>query len=82
MRARSIEVRHILLEHPAEVGFAHDQEVIEALAAQAPQQAFADRIRLWCPDWCPDHLDPTSHRDGFEVRTVLAVIIADQVELS
>ncbi len=79
MRARLVEVRHILLEHSTEMGLAHDHDVIEALAAHAPQQAFAERIRAWCLDRRSEHLDPCSHCNGIEVRPVFRIIITNQI---
>ena len=71
MRPRLVEVGDVLLENTAQVLLAQEQDVIEALTAHAPEEAFADRIRTRCLDRCAQHLDPGSRGDGSEVRTVV-----------
>ena len=44
MRTGKIEVVHLLADHSAKVTFVEDEEVIQALPADAAQQAFTDRI--------------------------------------
>ncbi len=79
MRSRLVEVDDILFEHPAEVGFAQNEDVIQAFAAHAPQQPFADRVRARCLDRRSQHLNPRSDRDGIEMRTVFGVVVTNQV---
>jgi hypothetical protein len=45
VRASVIEVELVLLHQPGEVAFVQDQEVIEALSAQAAQEALAGSRR-------------------------------------
>jgi len=46
VRPIAVEVRDVLPEHAGEVALAEDQHVVEALAAHAPQEALAGRVRL------------------------------------
>ncbi len=46
---RLVEIREgVLLEHPTKVGFAKDDDVIEALAPGAAEKPLADWIGLHC----------------------------------
>ena len=74
-----VEVGHVLLEHTAKMLFAEDQDVIKAFAPDAAQQSFTDGVRPWCSDRRAQHLNPASDRYGVEMRTVLRVVVADQV---
>ncbi len=67
MRSRLVEVDDILFEHPAEVGFAQNEDVIQAFTAHAPQQPFADRVRARCLDRRSQHLNPRSNRHCIEM---------------
>ena len=44
MRAGLIEVRHVLAERAAQVALPQEQQMIEALAPHAAQEALADRV--------------------------------------
>jgi hypothetical protein len=56
----------------------HDQEPVEALGADGPDEALSDRV---CPRRsyrCLDDLDAFAVEDGVEVARELAVAVADQ----
>jgi hypothetical protein len=78
VRARAIEIRHVLGEDTPQVRFAEDQHMVEAFTPDAPHQAFADRIRAGCLDRRSEHLDATADRHCTEVCAILGVIVSDQ----
>ncbi len=78
VRPSTIEVVDILVEHAPQVAFSEDQEMIEALPPDAPEEALADgvgprRARRRAQD--PDAADR-----GYpsKIGPELAVVIADQ----
>ena len=79
VRPCPIEVRCVLAEHPPQVGFAHDHNMVEAFPTNAPHQSFADGIGTRCLDRRSQYLDTCSNSDGFEMKTVLRIIVADQI---
>jgi hypothetical protein len=78
MRSRVVEVRAVLAQGAAQLALVQDQEVIEALASDAPQEALARGVRARCPDGRAQHRDPTARRDAGERGPVLAVVVADE----
>jgi hypothetical protein len=50
MRSIGVEVARVVGENTFEVTLAEDEEVIEALASHAAQEALADRVGSWSPD--------------------------------
>jgi hypothetical protein len=50
MRSVGVEVARVVGENPFEVTLAEDEEMIEALASHAAQEALADRVGSWSPD--------------------------------
>ena len=79
MRSRPIEVLDILLQNVMQMLFTKNEDVIDALTPYAPQQPLTDRIGARRLDWRSEHLDACSDGDGFEMRTVLRIVVADQV---
>jgi hypothetical protein len=59
MGAGLVEREHILFQEAMEVLLMPDQEVIQAFASHAQEQAFADSIGLWSSVGYPKPLDPT-----------------------
>ena len=57
VRSSPVEVLHPFSEHPAKVLLAKDQDMIEALAAEAAEEAFADAIQVGRLRWDRDHVD-------------------------
>ena len=49
VRSCVIEVGDVFLDDALEMVFAEDEEVVEALPAQTPQESFADGVSLWRP---------------------------------
>jgi hypothetical protein len=79
VRSRAIEIRSVLAEDAAEVRFAHDHYMIEAFTPDTPQQAFVDRVGLWCSDRCPEHLNPGSYGNGRELWAVFCIVVPNQI---
>src|SRR2546423_10987938 len=50
VRARPVEVRGVLAEHAGELPLAEDEQVVEAFAAHAPEEALARRVRARSAD--------------------------------
>jgi len=55
-----------------------DQDVVEAFAAQCPDEAFRDRVRPRCPDRGADDPNVGTGEDRVEGRGELTVPVADQ----
>jgi len=79
VRARPVEVRDVLAAHAGQVALAEDEQVIQALAADAPQEALADGVGLRGAVRCAQDLDTARCRNPRECRPELAVVIADEV---
>ncbi len=79
MRARAIEVQHVLREDTPQVRLTHDHEVIQAVASDAAQQPLADRVRSRCLDRCSEDLDAVAGGSGIEKGTVRGISIAHEV---
>ena len=52
--------------------------MIEAFAAHATDESFAERVRPRRPDWCPDHPSPARFRDSIEAPSELVVAVSHQ----
>jgi hypothetical protein len=75
VRSVGIEVAGVFGENPFEVTLAEDEDVIEALAADAAQEALADRVRSWSSDGSAEDACPVCGGHPVEERTELAVAI-------
>jgi hypothetical protein len=64
-------------EDMSEVAAADDQDLVEALAAHAPDPELGVRSRLRRPDRSLDHADPVGAEDLVELRGELAVPVTD-----
>ena len=51
-----------------------DEVVVEALAPDAAEKAFADRISARSPHRCPQHLDATPRHDAGELSPELTIV--------
>jgi hypothetical protein len=51
VRAMSVVVLDVLLQHDRQVAWSGDQHVVQAFAAQRADEALGDRVRARCPDW-------------------------------
>jgi len=78
VRPRPVEIRDVLAEHAGELPFPEDEEVIEALAAHAPQEALAHGVGPWRADRRAQHPDPARGGHLREAMPVLAVVVPDQ----
>src|SRR6266508_2850311 len=65
-------------EHAVEVALIEDQQPVEALGANGPDEALCDRISLRRPHGCLDDLDAFAGEHGVKVARELAVAVADQ----
>jgi len=79
VRPRAVAVRHVLAEHAGPLPLAKDEQVIQAHAADAPQEALADGDGLRRPGWRAQDRDPAGCGDGRERGPERAVVIADEV---
>src|SRR5262249_29471153 len=71
VRPGTVEVADVLGQDPPEVPLAEDQEVVDALPADAAEEALADRVGPRRPDRRPDHLDPAPCGEAAERGSVL-----------
>ncbi len=60
------------------MGLPQHQDVIQALAPDAAEEALAGRVRPRCPDGGAQHRDLAAGRDASERRPVFAVVVADE----
>ena len=68
----------ILGQDLPEVPFAVDQQVVEAFAAQRPDESLGDRVRARCPNGGAEDADVGAGEHGVERGGELAVPVADQ----
>jgi hypothetical protein len=61
-----------------EVARSSNQKVVEALAAQRPDQAFGDRVRPWRSDRGADDADIGTGEHRVEGGSELAVSVSDE----
>ena len=78
VRAMSVVVLDVLLQHQREVAWSGDQQVVEAFAAQRADEAFGDRVRARCPDWGAEDGDVGAGEHGVDGGGELGVSVADQ----
>ena len=76
VRAMSVVVLDVLLQHDRQVAWSGDQQVVEAFAAQRADEALGDRVRPRCPDWGADDADVGEH--GVDGVGELGIAVADQ----
>jgi len=60
------------------VSASEDEDAIEAVAADGPQPALSECVRVRRPNRRPDHLDPLGAEDFVEGAAELRVAIVDQ----
>jgi hypothetical protein len=66
VRAMSVVVLDVLLQHDRQVAWSGDQQVVEALAAQCAGEALGDRVRPRCPGWGADDADVGAGERGVD----------------
>jgi hypothetical protein len=64
-------------EHVLEVPTVHDQEPVEALSTNGPDEALGERVRLRRAHRCLHSLNAFAREDGSEIARVLAVAVSD-----
>jgi hypothetical protein len=80
MRSSVVKVLRVLLHDSVQMPLAQDQDVVEALAPQAAEEALAYGVRLRCFVWCFQHLNACGH--SLERISILVVVVPDQVSRS
>ncbi len=70
MRPGGVEERHILRQDAPQVILAHDQQVVQALPANATKEPLTDRVLFWCPVRCAHLLDAGRCSDLGEGRSI------------
>ena len=78
VRAASVEVGHPFAQYSPKVILAKDQNVIEALAAEAAEEAFADGIHVGRVRRDRDHVDARAVGRGGKMAAEFAVVVPDQ----
>ena len=68
----------ILAHNNVEVAWSRDQELVEAFAAQGPDEPLRDRVCPWYPDRGADDPDVGTGEHGVERSGELAVPVTDQ----
>ncbi len=79
MWPRPIEVRDVLAQHAGEVPLAEDEQVIQAFATHAAQEALARRVGPQGAVGRAQDRDAAGRGGGRERCPERAVVIADQV---
>jgi hypothetical protein len=62
----------VVCQHLSGVVLAQDQDVVEGLAADGTDHAFAVRVPAWCPGRAEQHLGVLGGEDGVEGVGVFA----------
>jgi hypothetical protein len=78
MRSFSIEVRDVFVKDTMHLTLVQDEEVIEALATDTPEEPFTDGIGSWSMDGSPEHLDAASFGYASKLGPVLPVVVAQE----
>jgi len=78
MRARMVDVVHVLREHSMEVSFTENQQVIKALAPHASHKPFTQSVRSGCLHRRVQNSDSSSVRNPIEHGSELVVVVPDQ----
>jgi hypothetical protein len=76
--AASVEVSHPFGQYPSKVILAEDQDVVETLAAEAAEEAFADSIHVGRFRRDREHVDARAVGGGGKVAAEFAVVVPDQ----
>jgi len=74
-----IEILDVFVQDAPQVGLAHEQDMVQALAAQAAYQPLTDGVRAWRANGGSDQSDPGARRDRVEVRTVFRIIVTEEI---
>jgi len=78
MRPVAVVVVGVDAEDALELLAAGDQEPVKAVAADAADPAFGERVCLWSAKWGTDDLDAFASEDIVEGAAELGVTIVDQ----
>jgi hypothetical protein len=79
MRSCLVEIGDIAIEHALELLLMQNQQMIETLLPDAPQEAFTDRIGSRCMIRCFENLDVTCPRHSRKARPKFAIVITYQI---
>ena len=72
-----IEIRDIFTYDPVQVSLTQNQNMIQAFASYAANEALTDRIRLWRPQRRSEHLNSSAFGHSREALSILVVIVAN-----
>src|SRR2546422_9286539 len=78
MRPLSVVVVDEDPEHPLEVAPVENQQPVQTLSTHRADEAFRERVCLWCPHRRLHDPDAFAAEDLVEGAAVLAVAVADQ----
>ena len=78
MRAVSIEGRDGVVKDTMHLTLVQDEEVIEALATDTPEEPLTDGSGSWSMDRSPEHLDAARVGSASTVGPVLPVVVAQE----
>lgn len=76
VRPITVEVDRVLAQDAAQVRLAEDQEMVQALAPHAPEEAFANGVLSGRPIGRAQDGDAGGPGDAGECRALLAVVVA------
>jgi len=65
-------------ERPREMPCVHDQQAVEALGPNGPNEPLRDPIRLWDLNRCTNDSRALGLKDGVETARELAIVIANE----
>ncbi len=82
VRSVPVVVRGVLAQYPRQVALADDEEMVEALAPHAAQEALAHGVRPRGAVGRAQDLNAARLSDPGEGRPELAVVVPDQVVLA
>jgi hypothetical protein len=78
MRPSPIEVRDVLAEHDVQVALSEDDDVVEALASNAPQESLAGRVHQGSPHSRLQESDSGRPGHAIEAHPELRIPIAEE----
>jgi hypothetical protein len=76
--AMPVVVAGVAAQDALEVGFVHDQQVVEALRPDGPHEPLNECVRVRGPEGCLEDLGALGLEHVVEARDVLGVPVADQ----
>src|SRR6266511_2165490 len=75
----AVVVLHIFVEHLQEMTLVQHDHVVEALAAERPDDSLRHRVSVWGMHGCHDRRDPDARSTLNEVLAITAVVVANEI---